>query len=183
MAYQGRLNHIVYPDESANPCALQYRIVFMDEPKRLAIVQMFDPDAPFLAPSASSNVRDQILNRILDGDLKGVPLNAIRQVVTTAAGHGMYGIEVDVDDYVQRGNPYEASHVAATGLRVREPSQSARTLLLPAARACRRRTRRPALCRPNWPTPSPDRTSTTDLRHGGKPTGFRRLSLRCIASR
>jgi hypothetical protein len=120
MAYQGRLNHIVYPDESANPCALQYRIVFMDEPKRLAIVQMFDPDAPFLAPSASSNVRDQILNRILDGDLKGVPLNAIRLVVTTAVGHGMYGIEVDVDDYVRRGNPYEASHVAATGLRVRE---------------------------------------------------------------
>src|ERR1700710_1694703 len=100
MSYQGPLRHIVYPDESADPCALRYRIILADGPKRLAVIQMFDPDAPFLGPSASSNVRDQILNRVLDTDLKGVSLNAIRLVVSDGTGHCAYEIEVDVDDYV-----------------------------------------------------------------------------------
>jgi len=81
---------------------------------------MFDPAAPFQTVSTSSNVRDQILNRILDTDLKGVPLNAIRLVVSYDAGHSGYDIEVDLEDYVRRGNPYHASHTAVTGSSVRE---------------------------------------------------------------
>jgi hypothetical protein len=120
MAYQGPVNHITYPDESADPCALEYRIVFTDGRKRLAVVQMFARGASFQGPSSSSNVRDQILNRILETDLRGLPLNAIRLVVSGSTGHGAYDIEVDVEDYVRRGNPYDASHTAVTGSRVRE---------------------------------------------------------------
>src|ERR1700755_2376878 len=121
MSYQGPARHITYPDESSDPCVLEYRIVFTDVRNRLAVVQMFDPPAPFQAPSVSANVRDQILNRILYIDLRGLPLNSIRLVVSSGAKHEMYDIEVDVDDYMRRGNPYEASPSAATGARVREP--------------------------------------------------------------
>jgi hypothetical protein len=120
MTHQGPAKHIIYPDESTDPCVLEYRIVFTDGNKRLAVVQMFDPAGPFQGPSASANVRDQILNRILDLDLRGLPLNAIRLVVSAGARHEAYDIEVDVDDYVRRGNPYEASQSAVTGSRVRE---------------------------------------------------------------
>jgi hypothetical protein len=120
MSYQGPARHITYPDESSDPCVLEYRIVFTDGRNRLAVVQMFDPPAPFQAPSASANVRDQILNRILDIDLRGLPLNSIRLIVSAGAKHEMYDIEVDVDDYVRRGNPYQASHAVVTGSRVRE---------------------------------------------------------------
>jgi hypothetical protein len=71
MAYQGPVNLITYPDESADPCAPEYRIVFTDGRKRLAVVQMFDPNATFQGPSSSSNVRDQILDRILGQRLEG----------------------------------------------------------------------------------------------------------------
>ena len=49
-----------------------------------------------------------------------MPLNAIRLVVSGSSGHSTYDIEVDVEDYVRRGNPYDASHSAVTGSRVRE---------------------------------------------------------------
>ncbi|MFC0402985.1 hypothetical protein [Paraburkholderia rhizosphaerae] len=120
MEYQGPFKHIIYPDESADPCVLEYRIVFTNGTKRLVVVQMFDSAVAFQTPSSSSNVRDQILNRILDLDLRGLPLNAIRLVVSGNVGSSAYDIEVDLEDYVRRGNPYHASHAAVTGTRVRE---------------------------------------------------------------
>jgi hypothetical protein len=114
------MRQIVYPDESAEPCALEYRIVFTEGPGRLAVVQIFDPDEWPQGPSKSFNVRDQVLNRILDVELKGLPLSKIRLVVSAGTVDAEYEIEVDIEDYVRRGNPYDATHSQVTSMRVRE---------------------------------------------------------------
>ena len=120
MPYQSQFNDIVYPDEPGSPCVLQYRIAFTKPPQPLVVVQLVHTDPSFASPVASSIVRDHLLNRILDDRLKGVPVNAICLAVTDASDTFEYEIEVDVDDYIRRGHPYEGSQVTTGGSRVRE---------------------------------------------------------------
>src|SRR5579863_4367174 len=49
----------------------------------------------------------------------GILVSAIRPVVTDASGSFEYEIEVDVDEYIRRGNPYKTSPLvpARTGVR------------------------------------------------------------------
>ncbi|MFM0091624.1 hypothetical protein PQR46_32490 [Paraburkholderia sediminicola] len=120
MPYQTPFLELVYPDESGRPSAIQYRIAFADTPDRLAIVHIRNTIQADQSPASSSIVRDQILNRILDDDLKGVPVNFVRLVVESNGASGMFAIEVDIDDYIARGNPFTSSHVATAGGTLRE---------------------------------------------------------------
>lgn len=120
MPYQTPFAHLVYPSEAAQPCSLIYRIAFTDSPDRLAIVHLRQLNPGDQSAASSSIVRDHITNRILESDLKGLPLNAVRLVVEDAGSIAVFAMEVDVEDYVSRGNPFTTSHVATAGGLLRE---------------------------------------------------------------
>lgn len=90
MPYQTPFSKLVYPDESGRPCSAQYRIAFADTQDRLAVIHIRHTIQADQSPASSSIVRDQILNRILDDDLKGVPVNFVRLVVESNGTSGMF---------------------------------------------------------------------------------------------
>ena len=90
---------------------LLFRIAFTAATERLAVVHLLQTRADYQGSIESSIIRDQILNRILDIHLRGVPLNAIRLVVESGGQSSLFPIDFDVGDYIKRGNPYEATHV------------------------------------------------------------------------
>ncbi|MBB5420725.1 hypothetical protein [Paraburkholderia atlantica] len=111
MPYRTAFLDLTYPDESARPCALQFRIAFTEAPERFGIIQLRHVNPDHQSPLNSSIVRDHVLNRILDVYLRGVALNAIRLVVEDGDTLALFAIEVDIHDYIARGNPYDATHV------------------------------------------------------------------------
>ncbi|MFM0334465.1 hypothetical protein [Paraburkholderia strydomiana] len=85
MPYRTAFMDMAYPDETGRPCALQFRIAFTAGTERLAVVHLLEARADYQGPMESLIVRDQILNRILDVHLRGVPLNAIRLCPNSSA--------------------------------------------------------------------------------------------------
>jgi hypothetical protein len=83
-------------------------------------VHLLHTDPLFTSPATSSIVRDHLLNRILDNALRGLRVNAIRLVVEDGTDIAEYAIEVDIDNFIARGNPYEPGQVSASGGRLRE---------------------------------------------------------------
>lgn len=69
---------------------------------------------------ASPVVRDRIVNRIFETDLKGLPVNFIRLVVQSDGVSSMFAIEVDIDDYIARGNPFDSTRVPTSGGMLQE---------------------------------------------------------------
>lgn len=51
--------------------------------------------------------RDHVLNRVLEHDLRGVPLNVIKLVATDSTGSFGFEFTPDFHDYVRRDNRYE----------------------------------------------------------------------------
>ncbi|CAE6860760.1 hypothetical protein R75461_07968 [Paraburkholderia nemoris] len=111
MPHQTPFMDMAYPDEAGRPCALQFRIALTATAERLAVVHLRHGNAEYQSPMESSIVRDQLLNRILDVHLRGVPVNAIRLVVESGGKSSLFPIDFDVGDYIKRGDPYEATHV------------------------------------------------------------------------
>lgn len=111
MLFQSPFQDLPYPDESGRPCVLKFRIAFTAGAKRLAIVHLQHVQQVDQSPMTSSIVRDQVLNRVLDIYLRGIPLNTIRLVVEDTGTAALFPIEVDIHDYIARGNPYDATHV------------------------------------------------------------------------
>ncbi|MEM5331770.1 hypothetical protein VSR34_35200 [Paraburkholderia sp. JHI2823] len=64
---------IVYPDESGRPSAMEYRIVFTAREPWLAILHLRQTDQEYASPVASAAVRDVVLNRVLENDLRSAP--------------------------------------------------------------------------------------------------------------
>jgi hypothetical protein len=117
MAYRSNFEDITYPDETGAPCVLQFRFAFASLTRLLVVVHLAHTDPTSASPATSAIVRDQLLNRILTDRLAGVPISAIRLAVTDSNGCFEYAIEVDVDDYIRRGNPYDAGQIKAAGTR------------------------------------------------------------------
>ncbi|MBB5510623.1 hypothetical protein [Paraburkholderia atlantica] len=111
MPYQTQFADIAYPDESGQPCALMFRVAITASSERLAIVHLLHLNPAYQSPMTSHIVRDQVLNRILDSQLRGVPLKSVRLVVQENDKQVMFPIEVDFHDYIARGNPYDATHI------------------------------------------------------------------------
>ncbi|MEX3969771.1 hypothetical protein [Paraburkholderia caribensis] len=88
-----------------------FRIAIIASSERLAVVHLWHVNPAFQSPLSSYVVRDQILNRILDSQLRGVPLKAVRLVVEDADESALFPIEIDLQDYIERGNPHEATPV------------------------------------------------------------------------
>jgi hypothetical protein len=112
MPYQTDFADITYPDETGQPCALTFRIAITASSERLAVVHLRRVNPAFQSPMSSYIVRDQLLNRILDSYLRGIPLKSVRLVVEDGDKTAMFPIQVDFDDYIERGNPHEATPVA-----------------------------------------------------------------------
>jgi hypothetical protein len=120
MAFRSDLEDIVYPDDSGELGVLQYRLGFTATTKLLVVVHLVHADAAFASPNTSTFVRDTLLNRILTDRLEGVPVNSIRLAVADDTGTFEYAIEVDIDDYIRSGNPYDAAQISSSGARVFE---------------------------------------------------------------
>lgn len=98
MPYITEFSAVTYPDESGRPCALMFRIAIIASSERLAVVHLRHVNPAFQSPLCSYVVRDQILNRILDSQLRGVPLKAVRLVVEDADESALFPIEIDLQD-------------------------------------------------------------------------------------
>lgn len=150
MPYRTSFMDMAYPDEAGRPCALQFRIALTAATERLAVVHLLETRADYQGPMESYIVRDQILNRILEIHLRGVPLNAIRLVVESGGQSSLFPIDFDVGDYIKRGNPYEATHVTTSRGLFRERARSGPSLSSPGAPAYR----------PATPSPLPSRATS-----------------------
>jgi len=95
MPYQTDFVDITYPDETGQPCALTFRIAITASSERLAVVHLRRVNPAFQSPMNSYIVRDQLLNRILDSYLRGIPLKSVRLVVEDGDKTAMFPIEVD----------------------------------------------------------------------------------------
>ncbi len=106
MPYRSPFVPAVYPDESGRPSAMEYRIVFTAREPWLAILHLRQTDQEYASPVASAAVRDVVLNRLLENDLRSLPLSALRLVASDASGDFEYRISPDIHDYIERGNRY-----------------------------------------------------------------------------
>lgn len=109
MPYRSPLQHIVHPDDSGRPSVMHFRIAFTQQEPWLAIIELRQSEPDFASPVQSPGARDQVLNRLLDDGLRGLPLNALRLVAVDDTGAFEYEIVPDIHDYVQRGNRYKVS--------------------------------------------------------------------------
>ena len=109
MPYRSAFMSIVYPDESGKPSVMEYRIVFTAREPWLAILHLRQTDMEYASPVASAAVRDGALNRVLENDLRSLPLSALRIVASDASGDFEYRVSPDIHDYIERGNRYTTS--------------------------------------------------------------------------
>ncbi|WOD14293.1 hypothetical protein [Paraburkholderia kirstenboschensis] len=87
MIYKSAFRDIIYPAQNREPRATRYRIVLAKKTSRLvrAIVHLV-ADEPAQPESTDLPAAiDVILNRIIDGELRGVRHDCIRVVVQTGA--------------------------------------------------------------------------------------------------
>jgi hypothetical protein len=120
MPYHTPFHGFIFADETGRPSLTRYRIALSDGQDRLAVVHIDHTGHRDQNPLTSSVVRDRILNRILDNDLRGVPVNFIRLVVESDGTSSVFAIEVDIDDYIARGNPFDSTRVATAGGMLQE---------------------------------------------------------------
>ncbi len=109
MPYQGKIQSIIYPDESNKPCVMHYRIAFTVREPWLVIIQLQQDNDAYASPVVSSDVRDQVLNRILENDLRGIRVADVRLVAGDSTGVFEYELTPDIEDYVARGNCVKAT--------------------------------------------------------------------------
>ncbi|GAB6852683.1 hypothetical protein [Paraburkholderia kururiensis] len=115
MPYRSPFTPIVYPDETGRPSVMEYRVVFTAREPWLAILQLRHTDTEYASPVALATVRDVVLNRVLDNDLRSLPLNALRLVASDASGDFEYRLSPNIHDYIARGNRYTTSPERARG--------------------------------------------------------------------
>ncbi|QGZ67040.1 hypothetical protein [Paraburkholderia acidisoli] len=119
MPYRSPFSSIVYSGEASRPSTMEYRVVFTAREPWLAIIELRQTDPAFSSPVAVASARDQVVNRVLDGDLRGLPLGALRLVATDDSGSFEYQMQPDIHDYLERGNRYKATpHPTRSGQHV-----------------------------------------------------------------
>ncbi|MEI7298333.1 hypothetical protein WCQ02_40190 [Paraburkholderia tropica] len=107
MPFQSSLQPIIYRGEHGRPSAMYYRIAFTEHEPWLAVIELSQAAADFPSPVVSVAPRDHVLNRVLEHDLRGVPLNLIKLVATDPTGSFGFEFTPDFHDYVRRDNRYE----------------------------------------------------------------------------
>ncbi|MFP3709486.1 hypothetical protein SB783_36345 [Paraburkholderia sp. SIMBA_009] len=107
MPFQSPLQPIIYRGEHGRPSAMYYRIAFTEHEPWLAVIELSQAAADFPSPVVSVAPRDHVLNRVLEHDLRGVPLNLIKLVATDPTGSFGFEFTPDFHEYVRRDNRYE----------------------------------------------------------------------------
>ncbi|HDR8936302.1 TPA: hypothetical protein QDB15_004193 [Burkholderia vietnamiensis] len=112
MPYSTPRVDLVYPAPNNEPAVCRYRCVVtgsaMPEPR--VIVQIESDARGDRTLLDNHNVCDAILNRIFNRELEGVALSLIDVVLSDSVGQFAVTIEADIEDYIQRGNPYRLDH-------------------------------------------------------------------------
>ncbi|QTB53497.1 hypothetical protein [Burkholderia pseudomallei] len=84
---------------------------------------------------ADHQTRDAILNRIADRELTGVPFSMLCVALTEGDAHHIIFPEPDLEDYIQRGHPYQQTpERAARGRHIERISIDSRNLVIGRAR-------------------------------------------------
>ncbi|MCA7954185.1 hypothetical protein LGM43_28340 [Burkholderia seminalis] len=85
--------------------------------------------------AADHQTRDAILNRIADRELTGVPFSMLCVALTEGDVHHVVFPEPDLEDYIQRGHPYQRTpERAARGRHIERISIDSRNLVIGRAR-------------------------------------------------
>ncbi|MBR7917053.1 hypothetical protein KDX16_14590 [Burkholderia vietnamiensis] len=109
MPYCTSRTELVHLTTNGQPAVCRYRCIVTGSatPAPRVIVQIEPVDLAVSDLRNSHNARDAVINRILDRELVGVPLDLIDIVLSESAGHFAVALEVDLEDYIQRGNRYK----------------------------------------------------------------------------
>jgi hypothetical protein len=113
---------IFYPGYTKQPCRAEYGIALRRD-QSIAGADIVVMNSPRAGAGTSlwntQDGRDIVLNRILTQDLQGVRVEFIRFFVlidAQASGGQIHGIELpirlDINDYVQKGNPCQVRRIA-----------------------------------------------------------------------
>lgn len=94
---------------------MEYRIAFTTREPWLAVLQLRQTMAEYASPVASAAVRDVVLNRVLDQDLRSLPLGAVRLVAGDVSGDFEYRLSPNIHDYIARGGRYTTAPEPARG--------------------------------------------------------------------
>ncbi|WOD14417.1 hypothetical protein [Paraburkholderia kirstenboschensis] len=86
MIYKSAFRDIIYPAQNREPRATRYRIVLAKTSRLVRAIVHLVADEPAQPESTDlPTAIDVILNRIIDGELRGVRHDCIRVVVQTGA--------------------------------------------------------------------------------------------------
>ncbi|QEY63347.1 hypothetical protein FXN65_15280 [Metapseudomonas lalkuanensis] len=121
------MKQIVFPGHDRQPCEALYGLYF--EPTtayhnvHVVVVQTASGQSNRMGTSLfnTDDGRDNVLNRIIEAELNGVRLDFIRfHVILDFAAvptGSTWPIHLDVDKYLENGNPYEVREVPAQDLK------------------------------------------------------------------
>lgn len=112
------MRNTFFPGFDGIPCPVQYDIVSVRKlPLEAVIVVRQSVFGTSLL--LANEGRDNILNRILSDDLKGVRIEFVRFVVIQESDSSAweFQIQLDIESYVAAGNPYQYSESVGDKLK------------------------------------------------------------------
>ncbi|WP_241332388.1 hypothetical protein [Burkholderia cenocepacia] len=113
----------------------RYRLLALASDPKQVVIQVENHGGQKDILISDHIVRDGVLNRIADRDLKGVPFDMLCVALTEAGQHHVVFVEADLEDYIHRGYPYERStQPAARGRHIERISINSRDLVVGRAR-------------------------------------------------
>ncbi|WP_186138393.1 hypothetical protein [Burkholderia gladioli] len=130
MDYITRYIDLIYfaNDEIAS---CRYRLIKSRDNQTQVIVQINHHGGRPGNPVADHKTRDAILNRIADRELTGVPVSMLCVALTEGDAHHIVFPEPDLEDYIQRGHPYQQTpERAARGRHIGRISIDSRNLVI-----------------------------------------------------
>lgn len=115
------MQSIFFPGNTRQPCQARYGILLPKEGgTRIAQIVVVQSDKdPYMGTSLwnTDEGRNLVLNRILETDLRGVRVEYIRFATIIHSDDGLHAIdlpiELDIDDYVAKGNRYDVGQAPA----------------------------------------------------------------------
>ncbi|RQS44340.1 hypothetical protein [Burkholderia sp. Bp8986] len=134
MVYVTRYTDLIY-FANGEIASCRYRFIKSRDNQTQVIVQINHPSDRPGNLATDHQTRDAILNRIADRELTGVPFSMLCVALTEGDAHHIVFPEPDLEDYIQRGHPYQQTPERATrGRHIERISIDSRNLVIGRAR-------------------------------------------------
>ncbi|AOJ85187.1 hypothetical protein WS87_00010 (plasmid) [Burkholderia sp. MSMB0856] len=134
MDYVTRYTDLIY-FASGEIASCRYRFIKSRDNQKQVIVQITHRNDQTANLTADHQTRDAILNRIADRELAGIPFSMLCVALTEGDTHHIVFPEPDLEDYIQRGHPYQQTpERAARGRHIERISIDSRNLVIGRAR-------------------------------------------------